>query len=117
MRYSHPVHNINISSDLLDCLVEEFEELINSKRLRSQISKISELIDVLWKRNIFHSDKSASNTLLKYISNDSQREVVRNYIGVLNLSGNADGSGNVYGLFNPICHKRKLNNDRNYFYL
>lgn len=99
MRNSHPVQNINISSDIIDCLLEEFDGFINSKRLKSRISKISELIDVLWKRNIFYTDQHVSNTIYKYISNANQRDIVRNYINILNSNGNVNNVGNVYGMF------------------
>ncbi|XP_055323671.1 uncharacterized protein LOC129578715 [Sitodiplosis mosellana] len=96
MRQSHPVHKLNISSDIIDCLLEEFDGVINSKRLRSRIGKISELIDVLWKRNSFSSDQHVSNTIFKYVRTDEQRDVIRNYISILNSNGNVDHSGNVY---------------------
>lgn len=99
MRNSHPIHKINISSDILDCLLEEFDGFINSKRLRSRISKISELIDVLCKRNIFTSDQCVSSTIFKYIPTVDQRDIIRNYIDVLSSNGNVENSGNVYGLF------------------
>lgn len=98
MKYLHPIHNLKISTDIIDCLLEEFGEIINSKRLRSQINTIAELIDVIWKRNIFSNDQNALNTILKYISVSEEREVVQNYIGILDQNGSADGSTNVYGV-------------------
>lgn len=99
MRNSHPIHKINLSSDILDCLLEEFDGFINSKRLRSRISKISELIDILCKRNIFSSNQCVSSTIFKYISTGDQRDIIRNYIEILSSNENVENSGNVYGLF------------------
>lgn len=97
MRQSHPVHQLNVSSDLVDCLLEEFDGVINSKRLRSRIGKISELIDVLWKRNSLYNNQHISNTIYKYLRSDEQRDIIGNYISILNSNGNVDHSENIYG--------------------
>lgn len=98
MKNLHPVHNLKISTDIIDCLLEEFKGIINSKRLRSRIKDIAEIIDVIWKRNIFAVDLKALDTIFKYISVGYERDVVRNYVSILNQNGNADGLVNVYGM-------------------
>lgn len=99
MRQSHPVHQLNVSSDVVDCLLDEFDGVINSKRLRSRIGKISELIDVLWKRNSFSNNQHISNTIYKYLRSDEHRDIVGNYISILNSNESVDHLENVYGLY------------------
>lgn len=102
---SHPVHSLNISADIIDCLLEEFDSIINSKRLRSRINKIVEVIDILWKRNIFYIDQNVSNTIFKYVSTAEKRDIIQNYINTLTQNGNVDGSVNVYGMCEALNAK------------
>lgn len=99
MRRSHPIHSISISSNILDCLLEEFDEIINSKRLRSRISQVSELVDILWKRNTLQTDQNALVTICKYLVNSEQRQHTRSYIDSLNQTADLDNTANVYGLW------------------
>lgn len=96
MPNQHPIHNINISLDVTDCLLDECEEFINSKRLSSRISKIDELIHVLWIRNIFNTDKHLFSTIFKHLP-ISQQSIIRDYIVTLNPSEIVHNSGNIYG--------------------
>lgn len=98
MANSHPIHSLQVPIDILDCLLNEFDEVINSKRLRSRIRHISELIDVLWKRLIFSTDESALVTICKNLSNSEQRAITRSYANSLMQNGNPNNFQNVYGL-------------------
>lgn len=93
---THPIENIHVSSEIIDCLLEEFNGIINSKRLQSGINYVGELIDALWMRNRFVGDGNELNTIFKYIQRTDQQDTIRNYIGTLNDHRNV-APGNYYG--------------------
>lgn len=98
MKNSHPIYGISISSEILDCLLEEFEEFINSKRSRSRISTIADLIDVLCKRNVFFTDaQHVTDIIHKYLPS-GVRDTIQSYINSINHNKNV--SGNSYGTNN-----------------
>lgn len=82
-----------VSTHLMNCLLDEFNEKINSKRVKSRITTIEDLIQVLWNRNSLQGDD-----VLKYVCNNEQRDIVCSYINSLCYSENVDGSGNRYGI-------------------
>ncbi|XP_031618087.1 uncharacterized protein LOC116337558 isoform X2 [Contarinia nasturtii] len=92
----HPIHSISVSSNVMDSLLREFEGYINSKRLKSRITKIVDLIDVLWKRNVFLTDlQSVTNIIQKYLPKTEQREIW-NYLSSLDPNEGIANSGNRY---------------------
>lgn len=107
----HPINNLQISLNVLDCLLAEFEDSISSKRLKSQITTIGDLIRVLWNRNLFYSDANTKNHIFKYITCSKQKDIIQQYIQ--SLIANDDFNGppqNVYGnlrvcffFFNFMC--------------
>lgn len=97
MNESHRIQTLQISTDILDCLLEEFSDVINSKRLRSRISQVKDLIDALWKRNAFYLDQNAIVTICKYLLNSEQRDITRSYVNSLGQNQTVDNIENVYG--------------------
>lgn len=98
MQSDQGVNNLQISSDIIGHLLDDFERSINSIRLQSQITTIGELICVLWKRNLFGGDATATqNQILKHIACNTQRDTIRAYITSLAANENANGSQNAYG--------------------
>lgn len=107
MRDDHFINNLKISSHILDCLRAEFEELINSKRLTSQITTIGQLIRVLWNRNLFFSDENTKNNIFKYIESNEQRHIIQEYIASLIGDDHFDGPQNVYGIKFLFLHLKQ----------
>lgn len=97
MRDDHPINNLQVSLNVIDCLIAEFEDSINSKRLKSQITTIGELIRALWNRNLFYSDENTKDQIFKYITCNKQKDIIREYITSLVATGDFNGPQNVYG--------------------
>lgn len=93
----HPINNLQISFDTIDCLLAEFEDSINSKRLKSQITTVGELIRVLCNRNLFYSDENTKNNIFKYITCNNQKDIIQQYIASLTATDDFNGPQNVYG--------------------
>lgn len=98
---SYPA-NKPISPELLDRLLEEFGGFVNSKRIRSRINTISELINLLWKQNVFYADKNVLKTISKYISSEEQNSEMHCHLNTLCQNENAYNSGNIYGVCTVI---------------
>lgn len=88
---------IPISPDLLKSFLDEFDDGINSKRLKSRITTIEDLIQILSNRNLLHSDQSIMK-ITKYFSNNEQRKIVREYIHSLYCSVPVGNPRNIYGM-------------------
>lgn len=101
MRNDHSINNLQVSLDVINTLKGEFDELINSKRLKSQITTIGELIRVLWNRNLFYSDANTKNLILTHITCNKQKDVIHEYIKSLVGAKDSIGPQNVYG--NIFC--------------
>lgn len=50
-------YNFIIPEEYRQSLLTELDELIGSKRLKSRIVSLKELLDVLWKRNAFQTEE------------------------------------------------------------
>lgn len=78
----HPIYQLNISLDFLDELKDNFRSVIRSRRRESCINDISDLINVLWKRDLIHR-KTSHSILLHRFENEADREILRDYIDQL----------------------------------
>lgn len=103
MQYDHPINKIQIPLDAINDLLDEFDGSINSKRIKSQITTISELIRVLWNRNLFYSDAHTRKHISKYIACDKQRDIIHEYITSLITNEPFNGPQNVYGNIFFMC--------------
>lgn len=110
MFYPYSIDKLQISSHLLNDLIDEFDAEINSKRQKSRIHKISELIDILWKRNLFQANASETLAVIfNRIPHDSYQETIKNYIVYLNHGNQiSNGAVNVYGI-GMFVNKQKFN--------
>lgn len=91
--------NQQISTKPLDCLLEEFGEHVNSKRIRSRINTISDLMNVLYKRNVFYTEKNALKTISKYITSEEQQNELYCHLNSSCHIENDQNSGNIYGVY------------------
>lgn len=100
MFHPHPIHKLQIPSHILHDLIDEFDVEINSKRLKSKINKISDLIDILWKRNLFQTNNSETlSVILNRISHNSHQETIKSYLSFLSHENRMiNGTENVYGM-------------------
>lgn len=100
MFYPHPIHKLQIPSHILHDLIDEFDVEINSKRLKSKINKVSDLIDILWKRNLFQTNTNETlSVIFNKISHDSYQETIKSYLHVLSHENQMiNGIENVYGM-------------------
>lgn len=88
MCQAHPIHNLLITSGTLTNLIDEFDYLINSKRLRSRIHRLSELIDILWKRNLFQNNGNGIIAIfVSHFSSLEQQNILKDYIECLKNRG------------------------------
>lgn len=100
----HPINHLQVSLDIVHCLLDEFEGSVNSKRLKSQITTIGELIRVLWNRDLFYSDANTKSHILKYIKCNEQRDIIQEYIESLVVTKDFNDRQNVYGnMFFFVC--------------
>lgn len=92
------IRSIHISHEILNNLLDEYTECINSKRQQSRIATFEDLIRVLWKRDVFCSDRNASS-IIKYFPNSAQRDTIQTFIRSLNGSKTTNNNPeNVYGI-------------------
>lgn len=90
---------ISIPSDNIQYLLKDSNEVINSPRLQSQISKVNELLVVIKKRNAFRNDQNVLNSILKYFPNVEHRNTIQSFINTLNHKQIDHGDfENVYGM-------------------
>lgn len=75
----HPIYQLEISSDFLNELKEDFRTAIKSRRRESTINHISELINILWKRNIIRR-QTCQSILLHRFKSEAERAILQNYI-------------------------------------
>lgn len=75
----HLIYQLEISSDFLNELKEDFRNAIKSRRRESCINHISELINILWKRDIIRKQTCQSILLYKF-KNETVRQILQNYI-------------------------------------
>lgn len=93
------IHSIHISQEIWNNLLDEFAECINSKRQQSRIITFEDLIKVLWKRDVFVSDRNASS-IIKYVSNTAHRDIIQTFIASLNGTKTVNNNPkNVYGIY------------------
>lgn len=75
----HPIYQLEISSDFLNELKEDFRNAIKSRRKESCINHISELINILWKRDVIRK-QTCHSILLYRFKNEAERQILQNYI-------------------------------------
>lgn len=85
----------SMRSDQIVNMLQDFDKIINSKRLRSQITKASEWLTILGKRNIFSTENSL-NSIQRYFP-AAERDLVREFANNFNRNQNNDDLENVYG--------------------
>lgn len=99
MMGSHPLHSLQIPTEILNNFIIDFQRDINSNRIKSRISSIGDLIDVLWKRNMFRKNNydSALCEMLNYFVRLEDKEKIRQYVNDLDNDDDFTKNENQYG--------------------
>lgn len=104
MTEDHPINNIKVSSNIMFCLLNEYEYLIHSKRLKSKIFSISDLLKKICNRNSHHMDLNIFKHITKHFPCIEEINIINSYIqSLFNIEANEIES-NVYG---KICFRFK----------
>lgn len=92
----HQIYQLEIAPDILIDLKDEYRSVINSRRRESCINCISDLIDILWKRNVLRKE-TCQSMLLNRFKNASDRQILYNYIEHLDYSDHYGISADING--------------------
>lgn len=87
MLQPHPIHSIQISQENLYNLKYDFRSVINSVRRLALIESITDLIDILWKRDEIGTHNIESLFLDSFcIFNDNEKHIIRDYVSQFDSS-------------------------------
>lgn len=107
---THPLQSLVVSTEMLNDLKGDFESEINSRRLKSKITSISDLIYVLHKRNVIN--RTNYNIILQNVldrfSSVSDKTTIEDFVYSLDRDNDHNNtSANQYGepKFMPLNNK------------
>lgn len=98
----HPIHSLFCSSDILNELICDFEREINSKRQQSKIKSITDLIVVLYKRNVVNRSnyRTILHNVLSCFPNITDKVKIKDFVNSLDRqSDELNTNTNQYGEF------------------
>lgn len=83
------IHNLKINSDIVD----QFDLCINSNRVKSRISTLGELIDILWQRNVTSfNDSTFYSKIPREFSIKNYQNLINTYVEWLRKKGKREGN-------------------------
>lgn len=95
----YPIRTVIVSSDILNAIISDLKREINSKRCQSKIHSISDLIIVLYKRNVI--DRNNYSTILQNVlhvcSNDDKLKIKDFVHSLDHHSDSVNTNTNQYG--------------------
>lgn len=93
------VESLSIAPSVLADVVDDFKDLINSKRLQSRIGQLNELIHILFKRDLFRSSRDTLSLLLSRFPEHDDKSKIINYVNYLTEGETINDTVNVYGKY------------------
>lgn len=105
----HSVHSLIVSPNILNGFVCDFEREINSKRQKSKIQSIADLIIVLYKRNVVDRNNYSTilHNVLNYFPSISDKVKIEDFINSLDRQIDCSHTNNnQYGEYELVAREQ-----------